>query len=235
MAEMGAGYGSESHLLRYLGRHRGRLNREVLRATEGDNIEWLDSRFDGSRKWGDGERKGLDFLPPDSTAQSAWKAAWPRRGNPPNWDAVGRVRVRGVHEWLLVEAKANTEELESTCGASPEGGLDLITSTLRATKKALGVAADRDWLRGYYQFANRLAVLNILDSVGLPARLLLIYFVGDQNSGFTCPADQAQWRAALETQDRHLGISVRHRLADRVNKLFLEVSPMDAGNELTFS
>jgi hypothetical protein len=64
---------------------------------------------------------------------------------------------------------------------------------------------------------------------------LLIYFVGDQNSGFTCPADQAQWRAALETQDRHLGISVRHRLADRVNKLFLEVSPMDAGNELTFS
>jgi len=58
----GNGYGSECHLLRYLGRHRDRLNAEVCRETGGSDVRWLDFPFaktwpgkKGSRQWPDAE------------------------------------------------------------------------------------------------------------------------------------------------------------------------------------
>ena len=60
MAEMGDGYGSECHLLRYLGRHRSLFNQEVDSAISGQDLEWLDYPFDPTRTWRDGEWKGLD-------------------------------------------------------------------------------------------------------------------------------------------------------------------------------
>jgi hypothetical protein len=42
MAEMGNGYGSECHLLRYLGRHRTELDKRVREETGGQHVEWLD-------------------------------------------------------------------------------------------------------------------------------------------------------------------------------------------------
>jgi hypothetical protein len=127
--------------------------------------------------------KGLDFLGPDyDPVHVKWKQVWPQRGNAPNWDAVARITKNGVSEWLLVEAKANLQELQSSCQASPQGGRPLITCMLKATKAALGVAADRDWLNGYYQLCNRLAVLDFLNRNGVPSRLMLIYFVGDRGA-----------------------------------------------------
>ena len=60
MAKIDHVYGSECHLLRYLGRHRRILDQRVLEATGGQAIEWIDYHFDSSRKWWDGERKALD-------------------------------------------------------------------------------------------------------------------------------------------------------------------------------
>lgn len=60
MGMMGDGYGSECHLLRYLGRHRAFLDQRVLEVTGATAIEWLDYPFDRSRTWQDGECKGLD-------------------------------------------------------------------------------------------------------------------------------------------------------------------------------
>jgi hypothetical protein len=54
MAEMGIGYGSECHLLRYLGRHRALLDRRILEVTRADTIAWLDHPFDPSKAWLDG-------------------------------------------------------------------------------------------------------------------------------------------------------------------------------------
>ena len=42
MADIGYGYGSEWHLLRFLGYHRNALDSPILRATGGQEIEWLD-------------------------------------------------------------------------------------------------------------------------------------------------------------------------------------------------
>jgi hypothetical protein len=135
MAEMGMGYGSECHLLRYLGRHRSLLDTKVCAAIPADAIAWLDQPFDPKKTWLDGELKGLDFLGPnDERILHESTKVWPQSGNPPNWDAVARITKNGMSEWLLVEAKANIQELQSYCEARPDGGLPLITSTLKATK-----------------------------------------------------------------------------------------------------
>src|SRR5690606_3977081 len=121
-----------------MGRLRTRLNDRVSAATGLGRIEWLDAPRDPSKRWDDGEWKGLSFLADNARLQAAWRSVWPSRGNPPNWDAVGRGMGASGPEWLLVEAKANEQELGSFCQASERGGLGMITETLSRTKRALG-------------------------------------------------------------------------------------------------
>src|SRR6266404_4706555 len=102
MAVMGFGYGSEFHLLRYFGRHRTLLDDRVSEAVGAEAVSWLDQEFDLSDRGLDRELRGLDFLNPEHPARKEWAKAWPQRGNPPNWDAVGRIRRKGLDEWLLV-------------------------------------------------------------------------------------------------------------------------------------
>jgi hypothetical protein len=234
MALMGSGYGSECHLLRCLGRHRELFDEKVLDAVGGDAVAWLDCDFDPHADWLDRELSGLDFLSGDDPARREWASHWPQRGNPPNWDAVGRIRCDGSDEWLLVEAKANVQELASSCRAKEGEGRRRIEATLAGARAALGAPADRDWLNGYYQYRNRLAVLDLLNRNHAPARLLFIYFLGDRGSeeageggryARTCPADAAGWRKALDQQRAHVGLPPNHALSGRVHELFLDVCP----------
>jgi hypothetical protein len=235
MAEMGYGYGSECHLLRYLGRHRSLLDSQILEVTGADTIAWRDHPFDSGKTWLDGELKGLEFLAPDDSIRAKWAAIWPQRGNQPNWDAVARLATNGATEWLLVEAKANVEELRSSCKASPIGGRSMIVQALATTKSALGVHEDRDWLDGYYQYCNRMTVLEFLNRNSLPARLLFIYFIGDKgDEKRTCPSSAAGWREALEELASHLGLPKPHSLSNRVHELFLEVCPRTADRDGLF-
>ena len=223
MGRLGFGYGSEWHLMWYLARHRTDLNHRIIRQTGASRVDWLDFPVIGTEEHlTDSEWKGLGFIG-DGDVQHAWRGFWPQRAGVQNWDAVGRLWRGEEAEWLLVEAKGHVGEIESSCGAKPEGGLDKIVRALDETKQALGVGAERDWLRPYYQLSNRLAVLHFLTSHGIGARLLLIYFTGDTTAGCECPKDDAAWRAALKAQDAHLGLADGHRLADRVHKLFLPV------------
>lgn len=67
MGDIGYGYGSEWHLLRYLGRHQNDLNREIekeskLQALDARVMDWLDFLF--SNHWTlDGEWRKVDFWP----------------------------------------------------------------------------------------------------------------------------------------------------------------------------
>ena len=121
MGKMGNGYGSEFHLLRYLGYHRHDLNRAVEKETGGRVSEWLDFAFGGEERL-DREWKGVDFVDSASDIKSAWMKFWPQTGNVPNWDAVGRLELNSGVEYLLVEAKAHVEELQSSCSASRTAG-----------------------------------------------------------------------------------------------------------------
>lgn len=225
MADIGNGYGSECHLLRYLGRHRQKLDAAVKQAMRVDSpIEWLDFPFDEARSWKDGEWKGLEFLADRPDVQRVWREFWPQGAGIHNWDAVGWCSTASGRDLLLVEAKANVEEILSSCGAKEFGGLHQIREALDKTKRAIGSPESCNWLEGYYQLANRLAVIYFLGSLGIRVHLLLIYFVGDAVPGRTCPRSRAEWQPALDAQDRHLGIAGPHAISDRVHKVFLPVS-----------
>ena len=137
---------------------------------------------------------------------------------------MAEITVGGRPEWLLVEAKANVQELGSRCQAKGKDSRAQIEKALAATKARLGVAAERDWLNGYYQYCNRLVVLDLLNQHGQPARLLHIYFCGDDGRGQRdCPMDRAGWQAALTDQKTHVGVPTEHGLRDRIHELFLPV------------
>lgn len=229
MAGIGMGYGSECHLLRCLGRHRNWFDKKVCKKIGADSVNWLDFRFDPTRPWKDAELRGLEFLPENHPILVPWSEFWPRRGNSPNWDAVGKVKFNEGDEYLFVEAKAHIEELFSDCKAKEEGGRAAIKKALEDTKNALGVSSDRDWLNHYYQYANRLTILNFLNKHGVKARLLLVYFLGDSFSPepskkFTCPRDEAEWNSALQEQDDYLGLGQSHNLSNYIHKLFVPVA-----------
>jgi len=121
MAKIGHGYGSEWHLLRYLGYHRNTLNSEIRKLISLDGISWLDFKFSNinEKLRQDDEYKGLEFLDMKkySKVLDNWDKFWPKTGNVPNWDAIGN-GLRGSHkEWILVETKGNLEECESNCHA----------------------------------------------------------------------------------------------------------------------
>lgn len=230
MANIGNGYGSECHLLRYLGRHRHRLDDEICKVIGANHIDWLDFHFDPSRPgWSDGERKGLDFIDPELPIHREWSRFWPQTGSAMNWDAVGRAGFHGCTEWLLVEAKANIEELESSCQAKDRRSIETIRKAIEDTKRELGVPPERDWLAEYYQFCNRIAALNFLVHNSQPAHLLFIYFTGDDGIGRrTCPKREARWESALRKQQEHTGLPSAHPLVTRIHKLFLPVCPRRA-------
>ena len=106
MAKMGFGYGSEWHLLRFLGRHRLFLNERISDEIGCTSVTWLDFNFDSSKLGGgDSELKGLEFIQNKPSLQAAWRRFWPQGTGIHNWDAVAKIEVRGVKEWLSLRRK----------------------------------------------------------------------------------------------------------------------------------
>ncbi len=231
MAKMGYGYGSECHLLRWMGRHRKQFENNIvgLIGRRCDHIEFLDFHFKTSELWPDAELKGLEFLPTNHLVHSAWETYWPQEGNVQNWDAIGKFEGENGEEWLLIEAKAHTEELVSKCGAKERGGLPIIRNAFQTTIQQLGIKTDvASWLVPYYQYANRLAVLSFLHSHNIRANLLNIYFIGDIfHKGWTSPQNTEGWIPSLADLKSHLGISSGHKLKPFVHDLFLSIASIE--------
>ncbi len=246
MSTIGYGYGSEFHLLRFLGYHRNALNQAIEDAIPRSAVlDWLDFAFESNPstlageppRQLDKEFKGLDFLtgPEKARLTPILPDFWPTTGNLPNWDAVGKIRVAGEEAWLIVEAKSHLAELRSTCGAKPEdqgGGRDKIIRAFRRTQSKLGVTVRPEaWLSPYYQFCNRVAFLDFLIEQGVPTRLLFLYFLGDRfpsTQAVACPGREADWGASLRQLERHTGWNAESPLGSRVHRVFLPVSPASA-------
>ena len=240
---IGAGYGSEFHLMRYLARYRNRLNRRIEEKTGGRVIEWLDflpgkpAQYDMSvpckPKLPDRELVGLKFL--KGTREYAelareWARFWPPSGNEQNWDAVAKMDISGVEHWLLVEAKANTQEIKSNCTAESESSIKTIDDALREMCEAFRMKPKGNLKKGYYQYANRLAVLHFLKEHNTPAKLLFIYFVGDKNpeKEESCPKSPKGWEKALMEQYDSIGLDPEKKKTTGVIDLFLDVVPSEA-------
>lgn len=209
MGRMGNQYGSEWHLLRYLGYHRQELNSAILSVMpDVQQIHWQDFRFSPDAEWVDRELKGVEFLPTDHSLRLQWKKFWPSTGNSPNWDAVARLTLQNAEQsWMLIEAKGHLGELRSNCAAVEAGGLSQIRQLLAETQQHYCDRCDIDWTQGYYQHANRLAVLHFLNSNSTPARLLNIYFLGDTHPTGICPTTAEQWKTAIDARNKAMGIN----------------------------
>ena len=147
---------------------------------------------------------------------------WPPGG--PVWDALATVeRKAGVGGVILLEAKSHVQEMGNpgyACKAGPVSRRH-IAKSLDEVKAALGVRSKEDWLGDFYQYTNRLAHLYWLDSLGVPAWLVFLYFVGDvQQSG---PAQVTQWVNPIASMRRQLGLPDHHSLDHRVVPVFAPV------------
>ena len=232
MGIIGHGYGSEWHLLRHLGYHREYFSLKTLNATSGNLIQWLDFGFskENAPLRDDKEFLGVEFIK-DSQVQEKWKSFWATTGNSQNWDAVGKIHFDTHDEWLLVEAKSYTGELKSNCGATKPTSKQKIFSALEKTSQAFCNRTEpvKNWLENYYQYANRLAVLYFLMKECVPqvnARLLFIYFYGENRENLECPQNEQEWLPAIQAMNDWLGMDKSCELAKRVHSLFLPVNPL---------
>ena len=233
MSKIGFKYGSEWHLMHYLGRHRNALDRAVLAETKAWNVEWLDFSPSGDGSARDAEWEGIDFLFSQDTSgllnysylKDNWAKFWPQSGRQQNWDAIGILRKGTQCEWLLVEAKAHTAEMKGGCEAGAKSMLQ-IREALGNVGAALGVNNTAAWTGPHYQYANRWATLWFLLTHGVAAHLLYIYFTGDAHAGWVCPKTPDGWGRSIAAQDRALGLDEatnRTMIEQRVHKIFLPV------------
>jgi hypothetical protein len=227
MGQMALGYGSEFHLLRWLGRHRNEFDKRVNSLLGTDDISWLDFDFDSDSKKTipDKEIKGLNFLDKNTheTVISTWENEWPQTGNSMNWDLVGFTENDGEKTWILIEAKAHLGELEQNCGAS--------TESLAKIEKALTESAERNgirildknpWIKKYYQQANRIYVLDLLKRHTIKVKLVNIYFIGDMYSkNRKSPQNRDDWQTKLVEMKKYLNIEQLTTL--EIKDLFLEI------------
>lgn len=176
MAEMAIGYGSEYHLLRYLGHHRRFLFEKIKKVIKTqDEIEWIDYPVDENRLSMDGELKDIECfkaLPSYKSICEAWRVFWPQRGNSHNWDGIFKIG----NTWYFVEAKAHLDEAFQTCAAKNSESRKKITEAFEKTCGNKDIA--KTWIESNsYQLANRIAFLYFCRENGIDANLCYISFL----------------------------------------------------------
>ena len=181
-SEMRLGYGSEFQLLRFLGHHRLELEDAIRKQTgiEG-SLTWFDFPRDQSKNPQsslDTEYMGIEFLKDMANYEKLeknWKEYWAWKSL--YWDGIILNINKTSWQYILVEAKAHLEELESDTQAENEQSITKINKAFDATKKRFNISTSNDWSKCYYQAANRLAFINFMLDNGLKASLLNIYFI----------------------------------------------------------
>jgi hypothetical protein len=174
------------------------LDATILRGISADTISWrsplLADDFAEYRDANFLELLGLSHL------NKKLEGFWPKRG--PQWDALG---VSNKGDVLLIEAKAHIAELYSPPTAAGETSARKIQIALDETAQHFGVPADIQWNKHFYQLTNRLAHLYFLRKHGIPAWLVLISFVGDED--MRGPKEASIWDAEYEKAYKTLGFT----------------------------
>lgn len=118
-----------------------------------------------------------------------WLKHRPSKANTPNWDLVATCQIAGQPGLVLVEAKANKNEMHTAGKSLAEKASDksignheqiagAIEEARQGYEKAgwlLGISRDRS-----YQLSNRLAFSWKLATYGIPVALIYLGFLGDE-------------------------------------------------------
>jgi hypothetical protein len=236
MGQIGYCYGSEYHLLRYLGHHRIWLNQEIGKQTRFKNdIKWFDYLVNNSKLSMDDEYNNIQFLKDRidfALIESNWKNYWPQKGNTQNWDGI----FYHNDEIVLIEAKAHITEMQQSCEAKEGSGKNKISESLSSTREYFGIQATNDWLKKYYQLANRLAFINFLDHNYIKASLLNIYFINGyqkrviekrgSKEQIIVKEDKSvlskdQWQSEIDREYEYLGIE-NSSAKNRIESVFID-------------
>ena len=195
MGQLNAKYGSELHLLRWLGLHRDDLTKKVEDKTGITDVKWMQFEFSNGGQKYDAELRKLNFL-----ESCDYERVLSMYFNPinPNWDAVAIGKRNGHKCYVLIEAKAHSGEIADDSmhgGESHDAIRDVLAST---AKEITGVEnLGNVWIGKYYQMANRLYVQKILEDCGIDSIQVNIYFCGDRHDGVNCPVDKSGWADAI--------------------------------------
>lgn len=231
MAQIGYGYGSEYQMLRFLGHHRRLLESEILKAIGSDDqaFYWYDFDF-ADREMvisGDREMIGLSFLRKsgliaekklktvlDIVRSYKWNfEQWQ------NWDAVF-INNGTIY---FVEAKAHKDEISS--GDKLHGGSNTV-AIQEFMFEQFGKLVTEKWVRKYYQLANRLSTVKLLNDNGIPAKILNIFFINgyyDRNHQVCKDTSLETFREEIAIEDKELGISgVKEKY---VVEVFVDANP----------
>lgn len=154
---------------------------------------------------------------------TSWWLAHVRGANTPNWDFASAGYVDGVPGLVLVEAKAHTAELSRTgktrsanrSARSVENDAKIAAAIAEARvdleRHEPDVGIHRD---SHYQFSNRIAFAWKLASLGVPAVLVYLGFLGDEAVAGSERAlrDDAHWQSVFRD---HVGPIWPSTLLDR--------------------
>jgi hypothetical protein len=149
----------------------------------------------------------------DWPALSHWWLAHEAGANTPNWDIAAVCTFATKSGLVLVEAKANDQELktegkslDSDASANSRANHDRIGAAIREAREGLngvvpGVRLDRDRC---YQLSNRLAFAWKLASMGLPTVLVYLGFLGDEGieDAGRHFRDRTDWETCLRAHAR---------------------------------
>ena len=196
--------------------------REALGLCQDETIEWLSPlESECFREYQDKAfLKRLGIAPRQLSLKL--KHFWPKRG--PVWDGLAKTSCGRL---LLIEAKANIPEFDSSPTAASGESRRKIEDALQKTKDFLRVSSKTDWTRCFYQYANRLAHLYFLRELNkVDAALVFIYFVGDTTAG-KAPVSREGWEAAIELANNHLGIRPNSPwMSGNVADVFIDVDDL---------
>ena len=213
--------------MRFLGHHRNLLE-ETIRKTIGINdgsFYWFDFDFADREQMisGDSEMCGLSFLKKkipeisrvcDKVKEYAWNFdRWQY------WDAV--FLLKG--EIYFVEAKAHKDEIKS--GNKKHGGSH--SQEIFEFMKSQYEYATEEWLKDYYQFANRLSTVSLLNSSGISCKLVNIYFVDgyyDREHSINKDTSEDSFREEIDKELKTLGLNEKEK--DKyVIDVFIDANP----------
>jgi len=249
MAQIGYGYGSEFQLMRFLGHHRHLLESEICKQTgigEG-KFNWLDFDFADRRKVisGDKELSGLLFLSKipfldketvDDILKDYTSYKISNINTWQSWDAIFTLD----NTIYLVEAKAHVSEMAST--PQKRESKNEILSFMKNNLSDLPVSSE--WLKSYYQLANRLATTaflqNHLNPKGFSAKTICIFFtngfskpiLGERNkivnmANTNDDASIADYKNEIKLEMETLGIREEEKISHLLTKpVFIEANPI---------
>jgi hypothetical protein len=189
------------------------LERPILRAVRGGPVRWASPLATDEFA----QYSGADFLERIGHGDlgGALNAFWPTSG--PSWDALGVTPDGAV---ILIDAKSSLAEM---CWAGPiparqsRARSELV---LQGVARRLGSRSGREaWCAQFYRLATQIAHLEFLRSNGVPAWLVLVDFVGDQD--LRGPRSAEAWRAAYSIAFNLLDLRHAHPL----RRFILHVNP----------